>query len=47
LGWAEDVDGGRIFVEVVGDASNERCFRARDEKVEMMLFGMLDQGGEV
>jgi len=36
-----------MFVEVVSDTCDEGSFRARYEKVEVVIFGMLDQGGEV
>jgi hypothetical protein len=36
-----------MFLEVVGDTGDEGCLRARDEEVQRVVFGILDQSGEI
>lgn len=44
---AEDLDIGSVLLEVVGDTGDEGCFRAGDQEVEVVVFGVLDESGEV
>ena len=43
----EDLDARSMLLKVVGDTSDEGCLRARDEKVQRVVFGILDQSSEV
>ena len=43
----EDLDIGSIMLEVIGDASDKRSLRARDEEVERVVFRILDKSSEV
>ena len=36
-----------MLLEVVGDAGDERSLRAWDQEIEGVVFGVLDEGGEV
>ena len=36
-----------MLLEVVGDSSDKGSFRAWDQEVEGVVFGVLDEGGEV